>query len=108
MFTKLSVAALTLVLAVPAFADTTTTATTTTPAVTTPVVVTCSKNAESTFKSKDDLTAMLKTKGLTVVKIKTEKGCYEAYTKDAKGKKATLGFNAETLEPVANAEAGEN
>jgi hypothetical protein len=97
MFAKLSVAALALTLALPAFADTTAA-----PAVT------CSKNAASTFKPQADLTAMLKSQGLTVVKIKTEKGCYEAYTKDAKGKKATLGFNAETLEPVANAEAGEN
>ncbi len=96
MIAKLSVAALALMLAVPAFAGTTA-----------PPAATCSKNAASTFKSQDDLTALLKTKGLTVVKIKTENGCYEAYTKDAKGKKATLGFNAETLEPVANAEAGE-
>ena len=92
MFAKLSVAAFALMLAVPAFAGD--------PA-------TCSKNAASTFKPQADLTALLKTQGLEVVKIKTEKGCYEAYTKDAKGKKATLGFNAETLEPVANAEAGE-
>ena len=68
----------------------------------------CSKADASAFKSKDDLIALLTKQGLTVVKIKTEKGCYEAYTKDAAGKKATLGFNAETLEPVANAEAGEN
>jgi hypothetical protein len=94
MFAKLSLAALALMLAVPAFAET--------PAVT------CSKNDASTFKSKDELTALLTGQGLTVVKIKTENGCYEAYTKDASGKKTTLGFNAETLEPVANAEAGEN
>ena len=97
MFAKLSAAALVLVLAVPAFADT----------AAAPAAATCSKNAESTYKSKDDLIALLKTKGLTVIKIKTEKGCFEAYTKDAAGKKATLGFNAETLDPVANAEAGE-
>lgn len=96
MLVKLSVAALALTLALPAFADTTA-----------KPAVTCSKNAASTFKTKEDLTALLKTQGLSVVKIKTENGCYEAYTKDAKGKKATLGFNAETLEPVANAEAGE-
>ncbi len=96
MIAKLSVISLALMLAVPAFAGTTAT-----PAAT------CSKNAASTFKPQSDLTALLQAKGLTVVKIKTEKGCYEAYTKDAKGKKATLGFNAETLEPVANAEAGE-
>ncbi len=94
MFAKFSIAVLALTLAVPAFAATT-------------APVTCSKNAASTFKPQSDLTAMLKAKGLSVVKIKTEKGCYEAYTKDAAGKKATLGFNAETLEPVANAEAGE-
>lgn len=93
MFRTLSVTAVALLLAVPAFAGTT--------------AVTCSKNPASTFKPQADLTALLKTQGLTVVKIKTEKGCYEAYTKDANGKKSTLGFNAETLEPVANAEAGE-
>lgn len=100
MFVKLSAAVLALTpalltLAVPALADTTMPA------------ATCSKNAASTFKPQSDLTAMLKAKGLTVVKIKTEKGCYEAYTKDASGKKGTFGFNAETLAPVANAEAGE-
>ena len=93
MFRTLSVTILALALAAPAFAGTAT--------------VTCSKSPTSAFKPQADLTALLKTQGLTVVKIKTEKGCYEAYTKDAKGKKATLGFNAETLEPVANAEAGE-
>ena len=94
MFAKLSIAALALTLAVPAFAET--------PAAT------CSKSDASTFKSQDDLITLLKSQGLTVVKIKTENGCYEAYTTDASGKKVTLGFNAETLEPVDNAEAGEN
>ena len=69
---------------------------------------TCSKADASAFKSKDDLIALLKAQGLSVVKIKTEKGCYEAYTKNAAGKKATMAFNAETLDPVANPEAGEN
>jgi len=69
---------------------------------------TCSKAAASAFKPVSDLKAMLTAKGLKVVKVKTEKGCYEAYTVEAKGKKDTLGFNAETLAPVANAEAGEN
>ena len=95
MIAKLSAAALVVMLAAPAFAGTTA------------ATATCSKNPASSFKPQSDLTALLKTQGLTVVKIKTENGCYEAYTTDAKGKKATLGFNAETLEPVANAEAGE-
>lgn len=69
--------------------------------------VTCSKSPESKFQPQSALEAKLKAEGLTVKKIKTEKGCYEAYTVDAKGKKGTFGFNAETLEPVANAEAGE-
>jgi hypothetical protein len=99
MFAKISVAAIALSLALPAFAGTT--AAPATPAAT------CSKAASTTYKPKSDLIALLKTQGLTVVKIKTEKGCYEAYTKDSNGKKGTFGFNAETLEPVANAEAGE-
>lgn len=68
---------------------------------------TCSKSPASKFQPQSALEAKLKADGLTVKKIKTEKGCYEAYTVDAKGKKGTFGFNAETLEPVANAEAGE-
>lgn len=99
MLRSLTVATLALALAAPVFADTTAT-----PAA---VAVTCSKADKSLFKPQADLIALLKTQELTVVKIKTENGCYEAYTKDAKGIKATLGFNAETLEPVANAEAGE-
>ena len=93
MFRTLSVTILALALALPAFAGT--------------AAVTCSKSPATAFKPQTDLVALLKTQGLSVVKIKTEKGCYEAYTKDANGKKATLGFNAETLEPVSNAEAGE-
>ena len=99
MFAKITLVALALSLALPAFAGTT--ATPAAPAVT------CSKADASAFKPKSDLIALLKGQSLSVVKIKTEKGCYEAYTKDAKGKKGTFGFNAETLEPVANAEAGE-
>ena len=98
MLRILTASALALSFAAPVLADT---ATATPP-------VTCSKAKPSAFKTKADLTALLAKQGLTVVKIKTENGCYEAYTKDASGKKDTLGFNAETLEPVANAEAGEN
>ena len=98
MLRILATTALAVALAAPAFADTATTADT----------ATCSKSDPSMFKSKDDLIALLKTQGLTVVKIKTENGCYEAYTKDANGVKGTFAFNAETLAPVANPEAGEN
>lgn len=99
MFAKITVAALALSLALPAFAGTT--------AAPAAPAATCSKSAASAFKPKADLIALLKGQGLTLVKIKTEKGCYEAYTTDSSGKKGTFGFNAETLEPVANAEAGE-
>lgn len=94
MFRVLSMTAVALMLAAPSLA--------------TAADVTCSKSDASKFQSKDVLTANLAAQGLTVKKIKTENGCYEAYTVDGAGKKATLGFNAETLEPVANAEAGES
>lgn len=95
MFRALSITAVALMMAAPALAATTS-------------AVTCSKSDASKFQSKETLTANLAAQGLTVKKIKTESGCYEAYTVDGKGKKETLGFNAETLEPVANAEAGES
>ncbi len=93
MFRALSYTALAVVLAAPAFAS--------------GAAVTCSKADAAKFQPQATLTANLAAQGLKVKKIKTESGCYEAYTVDKNGKKATLGFNAETLEPVANAEAGE-
>ena len=68
----------------------------------------CSKATPDKFKPQADLIAALKVKGVTVSKIKVEKGCYEAYGKDAAGKKVNMAFNAETLEAVDNPEAGEN
>lgn len=91
MFRALSLTAVALMLAGPALAG----------------GATCSLAQKSAFQPEAKLKAQLVAQGLTVKKIKTEKGCYEAYTVDAKGAKATLGFNAETLEPVTNAEAGE-
>lgn len=69
---------------------------------------TCSTSDASKFQAKSVLETQLKGEGLTVRKIKAEKGCYEVYAVDKAGKKTNLAFNAETLEKVANAEAGEN
>jgi len=93
MIRKLALTALALALASPVFAATD---------------ATCSSAPASQFQPKSALTTKLNAEGLKVRTIKTENGCYEAYTVDAKGKKMTLGFNAKTLEPVSNAEAGEN
>ncbi len=93
MFRALSLTAAAVMLAAPAFAQT--------------ADVTCSAADPSAFQPVATLQAKLEADGLTVKQIKTENGCYEAYTVDKAGAMATLGFNAETLEPVANAEAGE-
>lgn len=68
---------------------------------------TCSTAPASQFKSKASLTKMLKTEGMTVRQIKTEKGCYEVYALDKHGKKVNVAYNAKTLKKLANAEAGE-
>ncbi len=94
MFKAITLTAVALSLAAPAFAASDT--------------ATCAKVSSSQFQPITTLEAMLQNKGLKVVKVKTENGCYEAYTIDPKGVKATYGFNAQTLAPVANAEAGEN
>lgn len=78
-----------------------------TTAATPATAVTCSKATPDKFKPKAELIALLKAKGLTVSKIKVENGCYETYAKDASGKKANAAYNAETLEMLNNAEAGE-
>lgn len=69
---------------------------------------TCSTAPKSQFKSKATLQAQLTGEGLTVRQIKVEKGCYEVYAVDKSGKKVNLAYNAETLEKLDNAEAGEN
>jgi hypothetical protein len=68
---------------------------------------TCSTAAPSKFQPQTKLEDMLKAQGLTIKQIKTEGGCYEVYAVDKAGKKINSAFNAETLEQVANAEAGE-
>lgn len=88
-------------LAAPVLAGTTATATTT-PAAT------CSKADASKFSPLGAFKAKLTAEGMKVKNIKTEGGCYEVYAIDSKGKKVNAAYNAETLEPVANVEAGEN
>ena len=69
---------------------------------------TCSKSQASKFQSQDVLKKQLTDQGMKVRQIKTEGGCYEVYALDKAGKKVNVAFNAETLDRVANAEAGEN
>ena len=68
----------------------------------------CSTAPEAKFKPKAALESQLKAQGLTVRQIKVERGCYEVYAVDKSGKKVNAAYNAETLEKLANAEAGEN
>jgi hypothetical protein len=91
MYRCISLAALAVVIAGPAMAGTS-----------------CSTSQADKFQPEATLKTQLAGEGLTVRKIKTEKGCYEVYAVDKAGKKVNLAFNAETLEKVANAEAGEN
>ncbi len=69
---------------------------------------TCSTAPAAQFKPKTVLETQLKTEGLTVRRIKVENGCYEVYAVDKAGKKVNVAYNAETLDKVGNAEAGEN
>jgi hypothetical protein len=68
----------------------------------------CSTAPASKFQPKATLETQLKAEGMNVRQIKVEKGCYEVYAIDKAGKKVNVAFNAETLEKMANAEAGEN
>jgi hypothetical protein len=67
----------------------------------------CSSAPASKFQPKTKLESMLKSAGMRVKLIKTEKGCYEVYAVDKAGKKVNVAYNAETLKKVANPEAGE-
>jgi len=68
----------------------------------------CSTAPASTFKPRAALESQLVAQGLTVRRIKVENGCYEVYAVDKSGKTVNAAYNAETLEKLASAEAGEN
>ena len=103
------IAACTLLMAGSAFAANATAPAAPAAAAAAPAVakVACAMDATK-FKPQAELIAKLKTEGLTVSKIKVEKGCYEVYATDTAGKRVNLAYNAETLKKLDNAEAGEN
>jgi hypothetical protein len=68
----------------------------------------CSTAPKSKWQPQSKLETQLRSQGLNVRQIKVENGCYEVYATDTSGKRANLAFNAETLEKLDNAEAGEN
>ncbi len=67
----------------------------------------CSTAPEAKWQPQSKLEAQLKTDGLTVRQIKVENGCYEVYAVDKSGKRQNMAYNAETLQKLDNAEAGE-
>jgi len=67
----------------------------------------CSTSLPSKYQPQSTLEATLKSEGLNILQIKIENGCYEVYAKDSNGKRVNRAYNAETLDMLNNAEAGE-
>ena len=68
----------------------------------------CSSAPKANWQPKSALESQLQADGYKVRQIKIEGGCYEVYATDKGGNRANMAFNAETLEKLDNAEAGEN
>ena len=68
----------------------------------------CSKAPTAQWQTKESLQTKLEAEGLKVKRIKTEGGCYEVYASDAKGHRQNMAYNAQTLQKLDNAEAGEH
>ncbi len=68
----------------------------------------CTNAPKSKWQPKSALESQLEADGFKVKQIKVEGGCYEVYATDKDGKRANMAYNAETLEKLDNAEAGEN
>jgi len=68
----------------------------------------CATGPKSNWQPKSALESKLQADGYKVRQIKVEGGCYEVYATDKDGKRANIAFNAETLDKLDNAEAGEN
>ena len=69
---------------------------------------TCSTAPQSQWQPQSKLESILQSDGMTIRQIKVENGCYEVYATDKDGKRLNLAYNAETLQQLDNAEAGEN
>ena len=67
----------------------------------------CATGPKSKWQPKSALEQQLQADGYKVRQIKVEGGCYEVYATDKAGKRANMAYNAETLEKLDNAEAGE-
>jgi hypothetical protein len=68
----------------------------------------CTSAPKAKWQPRSTLESQLQADGYSVRQIKVEGGCYEVYATDKAGKRANMAFNAETLEKLDNAEAGEN
>ena len=68
----------------------------------------CTNAPKSKWQPRSTLESQLHADGYKVRQIKVEGGCYEVYATDKDGRRANMAYNAETLEKLDNAEAGEN
>ncbi len=68
----------------------------------------CTNAPKSKWPPRSALESQLQADGFKVRQIKVEGGCYEVYATDKDGKRANMAYNAETLQKLDNAEAGEN
>ena len=68
----------------------------------------CATGPKSKWQPRSALESQLQADGYKVRQIKVEGGCYEVYATDKAGKRANMAYNAQTLEKLDNAEAGEN
>jgi hypothetical protein len=68
----------------------------------------CATGPKSKWQPKSVLETQLQADGYKVRQIKVEGGCYEVYATDKDGKRANMAYNAQTLQKLGNAEAGEN
>jgi len=68
----------------------------------------CSTSPKSVWQPQSRLEAQLASSGFKVRQVKVENGCYEVYATNKDGKRENIAFNAETLEKLDNAEAGEH
>ena len=68
----------------------------------------CAPTPKAQWQPKSVLESKLTADGYKVRQVKVEGGCYEVYATDKDGKRANMAFNAQTLERLDNAEAGEN
>ncbi|MBI1386019.1 MAG: PepSY domain-containing protein [Rhizobiales bacterium] len=62
----------------------------------------CPRTSRAEWRSADDVKAALEAQGYSVVRVKVDDGCYEAYARDRQGARREVNVHPVTMEIISS------